>query len=194
MATIAGLIVGTLGLAFPPTTSARSVSQTQSSSENDAELTRKIIGDRDLTLYADGGTFLVGMGLEVGTYMPPYSDEFKQTLEVTAQAREFIWDHWTQQRRAYLRLEFTGVDASSTAHLFIEPDDQGRWNIVWRAVLRKNRLLGATPITAIKRVTMRVSESRFFFRGNEIPDGAIVSPREYALVFVRSDGSESAIF
>jgi hypothetical protein len=194
MATIAGLIVGTLGLAFPPATSARSVPQAQSSSENDAELRRKIVGDRDLTLYDDGGTFIVGMGLEVGTYSPPDSDEFRQTLEVTAGARQFIWDHWTQQRRAYVRLVFTDADWSSSAHVFIEPDAGGGWNIAWRAVLEKNKIVDATPITAVKRVRLNVSENRWFFRGAEVPDSEVLEPHDYALVFVTSDGDERKIF
>lgn len=49
-----------------------------------------------------------------------------------AQARMFIWKHWQDRKRAYLKLTISGIDHTDTSHIFVEPDDSGRWRIYWR--------------------------------------------------------------
>ncbi|HEV2401862.1 MAG TPA: hypothetical protein VGS27_33320 [Candidatus Sulfotelmatobacter sp.] len=49
-----------------------------------------------------------------------------------AQARSFLWDHWRKHKRAYLILTLTGIDNTGTSHIFVEPDDTGRWRIYRR--------------------------------------------------------------
>lgn len=51
---------------------------------------------------------------------------------ILAQARSFLWDHWEKRKRAYLILTLSSVDRTTTAHIFIEPDDSGRWRVYWR--------------------------------------------------------------
>ena len=53
---------------------------------------------------------------------------------ILAQSRSFLWSHWEQKKRAYLVLTLSSVDATSTSHVFIEPDNSGRWRIYWRIV------------------------------------------------------------
>jgi len=53
---------------------------------------------------------------------------------ILAKAREFIWDHWQDRKRGYLRLTLSSVDATSTSHIFVEKDDAGRWRVYWRIV------------------------------------------------------------
>lgn len=53
---------------------------------------------------------------------------------ILAQARTFLWQHWHNRKRAYLLLTLRSVDTTSTSHVFIEPDEIGRWRVYWRAV------------------------------------------------------------
>lgn len=82
---------------------------------------RKIIGDRDMSLYDDGGHFD-----DPGFY--PKKDEKEVEASVKA-ARDFIWSHWQQKKRGYLVIFRSSIDAGSDAHIFIEPDRHGNWQI-----------------------------------------------------------------
>jgi len=53
---------------------------------------------------------------------------------IMAQARTFLWQHWRTHRRGYLILTLSSVDHTGTAHIFIEPDDSGRWRVYWRQI------------------------------------------------------------
>src|SRR5713101_3896886 len=54
-----------------------------------------------------------------------------------AQARTFLWTHWQQRKRGYLILTRSSVDHMSTSHIFVEPDDIGRWRVYWRSIDRR---------------------------------------------------------
>ncbi len=51
-----------------------------------------------------------------------------------AQARSFLWQHWQEPRRGYLVLTGSSVDHASTFHVFVEPDDIGRWRVYRRSI------------------------------------------------------------
>jgi hypothetical protein len=53
---------------------------------------------------------------------------------IVGQARTFLWEHWRDGKRGYLVLTMTGVDHSGTSHVFVEPDDSGRWRIYSRSL------------------------------------------------------------
>lgn len=57
-----------------------------------------------------------------------------QISRALAQARIFLWEHWRNQKRGYLILTMSSVDHTGTAHVFIEPDDSGRWRAYRRQV------------------------------------------------------------
>jgi hypothetical protein len=61
-----------------------------------------------------------------------------------AQARTFLWRHWQDRKRAYLLLTLISVDATSTSHVFVEPDEVGRWRVYWRGV-RHNSEVDDSP-------------------------------------------------
>ncbi len=84
-------------------------------------------------------------------------------------ARAFIWEHWQSKKRGYIRITFNSVDATSTSHIFIEPDSYGVWRVTWRIVRRNNEVDDLPPIRIIVRKTV----------------GA-----EYVLVFNAADGKE----
>ena len=64
--------------------------------------------------------------------------------EAFADARMFLWKHWSEQKLGYLTLTGSTVDATSTAHIFIEPDETSRWRVAWRFV-RHNGLIHDLP-------------------------------------------------
>jgi len=49
-----------------------------------------------------------------------------------AEARTFLWEHWQGRKRGYLILTLSSVDRTRTSHIFVEPDDGGRWRVYWR--------------------------------------------------------------
>lgn len=55
---------------------------------------------------------------------------------ILAQARSFLWDHWQKRKRAYLVLTLSSVDSTGTSHIFVEPDDSGRWRVYRRHLSR----------------------------------------------------------
>ena len=48
--------------------------------------------------------------------------------------RDFIWQHWSEKRRGYIRVTYNSTDAVSTSHIFIEPGEKGEWHIARRIV------------------------------------------------------------
>jgi|GEM_PF-1728873 len=48
-------------------------------------------------------------------------------------ARDFIWNHWREKKRAYIVVMVTSPDAGSDVHIFIEPDSANVWRVVWRS-------------------------------------------------------------
>jgi hypothetical protein len=104
--------------------------QTEIYTGDDEELTSSIIsGQRDLKLYEQAGHFSCRRWTSAAINNKRNYDEVEQRL---TKAREFIWEHWRNKKRGYLRITLDSVDAVSTSHIFIEPDAQGTWQIVWR--------------------------------------------------------------
>jgi hypothetical protein len=62
----------------------------------------------------------------------PFIRESRICESSLKKARDFIWNHWREKKRAYVVVTVTSVDAASNAHIFIEPDDAGAWHFVWR--------------------------------------------------------------
>jgi len=90
------------------------------------ELTSQdIAGARQLSEYDNGGHFDCGR----------CKADFRCTVPTALNStRAFIWDHWANKKRGYIRLSGHSVDAMSTWHIFIEPDSSGAWSIVLRVV------------------------------------------------------------
>jgi hypothetical protein len=63
------------------------------------------------------------------------SIEFRRCEASRNKARDFILKHWQDKKRAYIIVEFNGVDSFNDYHLFIEPDQAGQWRIVWRKLM-----------------------------------------------------------
>ena len=78
---------------------------------------------RDLSKYNFGG--------RLGCTTPFIRDSPRCESSLT-KARNFITNHWSRRTRAYVIVKLASVDAASNAHIFIEPDTNGNWHIVWR--------------------------------------------------------------
>jgi hypothetical protein len=118
-------------------------------SQNDELTAENIIQNRDLSEYIDGGHFTKG-GLISKKNSCFDCDEKK--------VRDFIWKNWTEKKRAYIRITYNGIDAWSTSHIFIEPNENGEWRVAWRIARRHtipeyNDLITDVPtIFTIERV------------------------------------------
>ena len=75
---------------------------------------------RDLARYANGGTFDFSWGLGP-----------KALAEMKPKLREFLWEHWSQKRLGRVVATFYTIEGDPTTHhLYIEPDENGRWRVV----------------------------------------------------------------
>jgi len=77
----------------------------------------RVIGNRDLQLYDNGGRYLGG-GYNQKEELPANTGSLRS-------AREFIWKHWQQKKRAYVVVSTRSRDSGSDAHVFVEPGDNG---------------------------------------------------------------------
>jgi hypothetical protein len=87
-----------------------------------------------------------------------------------ARAREFIWDRWQRYRRAYIVFTQTTVDWISTSHIFIEPDETGRWRVAWR-ILQENASLLPREVTP-HEPTGIIRDQPTFYVVERVDDGA----------------------
>jgi hypothetical protein len=88
-------------------------------------ITDNITQSRDLSQYEQGGYFdCRGFRLKSEVGDKCNEDE----------VRNFIWQNWMNKKRAYVRVTYNSVDATSTSHIFIEPNGKGEWRVAWRIV------------------------------------------------------------
>ena len=115
---------------------------------NKGELTTSDIAQkRDLTLYKNGGHF------DCRTWA-----ETQQGSCDLSKLLEFVWQHWENKQRAYIRITGDSVDAVSTSHIFIEPSQDKTWHIAWRIVRHYGEI---TDIRDIKSIKKRVAATPY---------------------------------
>ena len=106
------------------------------------------------TVRTDGGALTVdgvAQGRDLGRYdkldvanpQPRLTSEIERD-PLLARARSFLWEHWRDRRPAYLIVTMSSVDARTTAHIFVEPDETGRWR-AYRRVVRQNDEIDDLP-------------------------------------------------
>jgi hypothetical protein len=93
------------------------------SGPTEALIRQQMVESRDLSQYDFGGYHGCGLNVEDWT-----SDRCVHTLK---KARQFILKHWKEKKRGYVVVKYRSVDAESHSHIFIEPDENGNWRIVW---------------------------------------------------------------
>jgi hypothetical protein len=77
---------------------------------------------RGLTSYAYFGSFSNCLGF--GRKISDKCEEEKRS------ARQFLWNSWQNKKTAHLTYNFDGVDSSSEHHIFVEPDESGKWHVL----------------------------------------------------------------
>jgi len=87
--------------------------------------TEDILQNRDISLYEQGGSISC---LEWN----PYKD--LRNICDEKKVRDFLWKHWSEKRRGYLRIVRNTIDWWGTSHIFIEPKEKDTWHIAWRTV------------------------------------------------------------
>ena len=82
--------------------------------------------NRDLSKYDLGGftgdcTWMSGL-------------EKRTCVNLRSKARKFIFDHWHAKKKAYIEVDYYCTDCRHEEHIFIEPDENGKWQIVKRFI------------------------------------------------------------
>lgn len=116
--------------------------------------TDEIAGARTLSLYDDAGHFDCRRFSQDATYKRP-EEEKTRIASAMKSARDFIWEHWQSKKRGYIRITFNSVDATSTSHIFIEPDARSVWQVTWRIVRHNDRVDDLPPIRIIEQKNVR---------------------------------------
>lgn len=52
--------------------------------------------------------------------------------ECIKEMRDFIWDHWNDKKPGYLKRHLPGEKLSATEYIFIEPNQNGEWVVIWK--------------------------------------------------------------
>jgi hypothetical protein len=94
--------------------------------ERDGELTTANVAQgRDLKLYENGGHVDCTHSFEKKWQVPSDCEQ---------KVRMFVWLHWKDHRRGYIRTSGNSVDSTTTSHIFVEPATDGKWVIIIRNV------------------------------------------------------------
>jgi hypothetical protein len=89
--------------------------------------TVNITQNRDMSQYEEGGHFWCRNR--------PYGN-FGDIKRGEKKVRDFIWQHWTEKKRGYIKFTCGYTDTSRTIHYFIEPNEKGEWNIARRDIFQ----------------------------------------------------------
>lgn len=79
--------------------------------------------ERDLSLYEFGG--------QRADCKMMYSADVKRCKTALEKSRYFILKHWQTKTKGFISLKQTTLDSTRESHIFIEPDKNGNWHIVW---------------------------------------------------------------
>ena len=101
--------------------------------DNDrAWTTKDIAQNRDLTQYELGGLFW-SRNRSSGVF-----GNEKDKLEGEKKVRDFIWRHWADKKRGYIKFNHANTDTSKTTHYFIEPNEKGEWIVVRKGIFQSS--------------------------------------------------------
>jgi hypothetical protein len=125
--------------------------------------TSDIAQERNLSVYDSGGHFNCRNWVTE-------QDRTEINCDVPV-VRNFIWQHWRDRRRGYIRITFDSVDAVSTSHIFIEPDSNGNWHVAWRIVRHFGMVTDIPDIVSVERAIRRRNDRSgsyvLVFKGRE---------------------------
>lgn len=153
----------------------RSVSARLISGEHNELTTKGILQGRNMANYEQGGHY------DCSDWAPP--DDPRGTCD-QKKVRDFIWEHWSERKRGYVRMTHGTIDALATSHIFLEPGTRGEWRIVWR-IARLSMLIGGRRELA--DMLGRYTVERVEVKG--LDDWCIVIKRRSGEIFARFPGN-----
>jgi hypothetical protein len=146
---------------------------TETAEKQDGEVTAAIIAkERDSQLYDQGGH------IDCRRWTPKAfkngEENERRIASALETARHFIWKHWQDKKRGYIRVTSNTVDNTATSHIFIEPDADGKWQVVWR-IAGVHAMSGSSvsDLPTIRRVEQKIIKGKLtslIFKG---ADGAV---------------------
>lgn len=89
-------------------------------------------------------------------------DRYNHTQIMRSQKiRDFIWQHWNEKRRGYIKMTTDMVDWVTTDHIFIEPDQEGQWHVAWKSAYISLLPGGISGVNTIRgRYTVERAEGK----------------------------------
>jgi len=137
-----------------------------------------------------------------GTYKLEVEYDEEETLKNRATIRQFLWEHWRQQRLGYLELIlFTAIRGVSHRSVFIEPDEKGVWQIVVERsiVVDPDKSIKQSVVYVPPQITFDVVERIEPTEDGTspivlIPENKRLKPNEYMLRLRNSRTGEEAIW
>ena len=153
--TVLGMILAAVSISAVAQQTAPDVDRTRSLQvatfkARDGGLTaNEITGVRNMSLYDDAGHVDCRRITQEALHKP--KEEKARIASALRNARAFIWEHWQSKKRGYIRITFNSVDATSTSHIFIEPDSKGIWQVTWRIVRHNNEVNDLPPLRTVER-------------------------------------------
>lgn len=136
---------------------------------------KTVTDDRDLSLYDFGGR--QGCGIV-------RLSEVSRCKSSIRNARAFIWKHWQEKKRGYVIVKMASVDAESDSHIFIEPNENGIWHIVWKW----ERIFAVSMAEDISGRIDQIPEIRFVERKRATNEDYEYEPGTSYLLFLGKDG------
>lgn len=110
---------------------------------------KNLTESRNLSEYEDGGNFDCRDFGDIDKLSIPCDSE---------KLKEFIWQHWNEKKKGYVRVSGDSVDAGATTHYFIEPNEKNAWIVKikivrWSAIIKeKNPVQTFLPIVSIEKI------------------------------------------
>lgn len=121
--------------------------------------------------YDDGGAFRCNLSVRAIRKAQGIDDPCKEK-----QVRDFIWDHLQAQRRGHIRVTYAGIDAGTHEFFFIEPDEDGDWNVSWWTIRYSALPPGSSKVYPKKILSAekveREKDGEWFIRFRDL-DGVI---------------------
>lgn len=76
---------------------------------------------------------------------------------------ELIWKFWTEKIKGYATITYYGIDASTTRHVFVEPNKKNQWQLIQRNISRS----AISPNIHIENKPTAFSVERIESKSNE---------------------------
>lgn len=95
-----------------------------------------------------------------GVRARPFGNEGDR-LAGEKKVRDFVWQHWTEKKRGYIKISCGHIDTSGTIHYFVEPNEKGEWSVAIRSLYKHDLpKYNKQPIKDITAVSVERIENK----------------------------------